>query len=108
MTPITRYRDGGVRHHGLQCSVRSTSYDFRERLGHLDMEEPGRSIRAEASTRPGFARGNSACADQGAACLFEPLAPKPPALRLVRGELEGIANGEAEANGADEERRAQQ
>jgi len=32
-----------------------------------------------------------ASADPGAACLFEPLAPKPPALHLVRGELEAIA-----------------
>jgi hypothetical protein len=28
-----------------------------------------------------------ASADQGAACLFEPLAPRPPALRLVEGEF---------------------
>jgi|HubBroStandDraft_2_1064218.scaffolds.fasta_scaffold146044_2 hypothetical protein len=32
-----------------------------------------------------------ASADPGAACLFEPLAPKPPALHLVRRELEAIA-----------------
>jgi hypothetical protein len=41
-----------------------------------------------------------ASADPGAACLFGPLAPKPPALHLVRGELEAIALGEAEAMAA--------
>jgi len=41
-----------------------------------------------------------ASADPGAACLFEPLAPKPPALHLVRRELEAIALGEAEAMAA--------
>ena len=35
---ITRDADGEAYHHGLQCSVRSASYSFRERRGRLDME----------------------------------------------------------------------
>ena len=32
MTPITRYRDGGVRHHGLQCSVSEKPSAFLEMI----------------------------------------------------------------------------
>ena len=35
---ITRDADGEAYHHGLQCSVRSASYSFRERRGRLDLE----------------------------------------------------------------------
>ncbi len=38
MPMITR-SDGEAYHAGLQCSVRSASYDFRARCGRLDMED---------------------------------------------------------------------
>ena len=36
---ITRDPNDEAFHHGLQCCVRSVSYDFRKRAGRLDMED---------------------------------------------------------------------
>ncbi len=68
MITITRYRDGEAFHHGLQCSVRSATYNFRERRGRLDMEE------------------HCCCDMSGCITFFEAIDPKAQEIETFAGE----------------------
>ena len=67
MTTITRYSDGETYHGSLICHVRSANYDFRERLGRLDMEE------------------GDCCDMEGCIAFFEAIDPDVQAIETFSG-----------------------